>query len=1136
MYSLSRGLEPVCDILKDTRQLETGPACKEACPLDSCDGIEFHPTFNTLCDLRMGPRVAGETCRYYLCGLDFNACPGHPGRIRLAQACFAPHFVDTIKRAVRTLCRWCLRHPAHFAGGCGPCGKGPDAVTWVDGRLLVRGDEMRSLTAVETQDVLRPLGLERLVVTELEVLPPMYRPYATTGARCFPDALTILYANVVTANQAVLDGANILAGIELQAAVNRLFDAKYGGGETATSLTSTIGKKEGRIRQDLMGKRVDESARTVIVGDGSLSICELGVPRFIAGIMGYPMPVMEANLGTCRALVASGEGWARCLVSGHEYVRAALPDGRFASLAMALGPGDTVFRNLRDGDLCVLNRQPTLHRNGFTAHVIRLVDDLAFHLPPNVTEQFNADFDGDEMNMHVPQTLQALAELHVLLAMRDNFIAPNGVPAIGFIQNSVLAAFLVTGQDVLLPRADAMQLLLAMEDPDVHYVGATHYESPPDFNEVRGSVTVRRAVFSGRELPEPAVRFRRDGAWHERWTGTQLVSMLLPRVNVGKVDEAMDSATAVIRGGVLLCGQLSKKDLGAARRGLLHKVFLGFNAQEFMDTMNRFLSAYLAMRGFSVGMADCRVRADEMPTFAHALGPTPEDRMRHLRTLSQVYVESRMPPDNALRLMYASGSKGKPLNATQIVGSVGPQDLNGRNPPLWLGSRCFPSLAPGDPSPLARGYVLSGYLRGLAPTEFAFHCAAARLAMVISKLAPAESGKLQRLMGECLKAYRVDYAGRVVGERDEVIQFVYGGDGLDWTDQPVEPGTNVGMIAAMCTSEQVTQVSLDSFHNVGQSNSTTRIYELFYAQEDKGAVTAEFFHRADALEFARAVSSTPVLADVRWAGPADLASAWAVRWRAVYGMRLLHGERLVAPGEIPAHKAVRLRLSREAFFHADMFAFGEWLDEPAMFSLEEDAELEAVVFVLPARVWELLRRLDPQAGKVRVRVTECTVEAEGLGLERAAQKLRGVARKRLTTTNILDVAKFMGIEAARQSLYDQATGLDSFKGVSTRHIALICDAMCSTGKLQALNFTGMGSRTRSTLGRAVFQSPTPTLVRAAVARKPEDFGNVSACLITGRKVPVGTGSRDFTLIADDGTAARGEKRPPFTPRAWYMPY
>jgi DNA-directed RNA polymerase beta' subunit len=469
---------------------------------------------------------------------------------------------------------------------------------------------------------------------------------------------------------------------------------------------------------------------------------------------------------------------------------------RCERLANQLAVGDIVYRNLRDGDLVVLNRQPTLHRNGFTAHVVRVLPDLAIHLPQDVTRQFGADFDGDEMNMHVPQTLQSISELHFQLSLRENCLAANEQPAFEFIQNTMVTAYMLTGQDVLLTRAQACQLMMAACEPKA--------PRHPLYETRDATVSIGdgfRPRFQGKLLPIPAIQYKRlvnDRYVHvELWTGSQLISGLMPPIDIGDVNKLMsdDANDAVVmRGGTLISGQLSKRELGAGKHNLLHSVFAQYNGIEFMDEIKRLCASYLTMRGFTIGLRDCQIdtRDDELPpTEADAKGPTLVHRMNHLRTLTRNFVEEHVAYDNALRYMFDSGSKGKALNTTQIVTAVGPQYIGGRLPPQWLGSRSLPCFAPGDERPVARGYIDRGYLEGLDPAAMFFHCAATRDSLVTANMIPAESGELQRLMCECLKPLSVDYEGKVVGEGGSIVQFAYGGDGLDWTGQIVEPGTPV---------------------------------------------------------------------------------------------------------------------------------------------------------------------------------------------------------------------------------------------------------------------------------------------------------------------------------------------------------
>jgi hypothetical protein len=209
--------------------------------------------------------------------------------------------------------------------------------------------------------------------------------------------------------------------------------------------------------------------------------------------------------------------------------------------------------------------------------VVRVVPDLALHLPQNVTEQFNADFDGDEMNVHAPQTPQAIAELHLLLALPENFIAPNERPALGFIQNTLLAAFLVTDTAVLFTRAEACQLMLAACEPKVARRPCAETE-----HALLSTGEGFRARFGGKMLPTPAVQYKNpERLWDppvQLWTGMQLISGLMPPIDVDG-----DALDFVMRQGAILAGRLTKRELGTGKGNLLHKVFLQFNGTEFMD-------------------------------------------------------------------------------------------------------------------------------------------------------------------------------------------------------------------------------------------------------------------------------------------------------------------------------------------------------------------------------------------------------------------------------------------------------------------------------------------------------------------------------------------------------------------------
>jgi DNA-directed RNA polymerase II subunit RPB1 len=297
------------------------------------------------------------------------------------------------------------------------------------------GDRKQILSAHKAHEVLRNvsdrdarlLGLdprharpEWLLLTVLPVPPPHVRPSVQLGDsnQRSEDDLTHQLVNIVKANRTLEqlcragEAPHIVSQFEelLQYKVNALFDneanAKDGvqekqrGGKPLKTIRQRLKGKEGRIRGNLMGKRVDFSARTVITADPNLSVDQVGVPRSIAKTLTVPERVAPYNVHELSALVRNGpEVWP-----GARYVVHA--DGRRVDLRfvkhlndLALHTGFVVERHLRDDDLIVFNRQPSLHKMSIMAHRVKVLDHSTFRLNLSVTSPYNADFDGDEMNL-----------------------------------------------------------------------------------------------------------------------------------------------------------------------------------------------------------------------------------------------------------------------------------------------------------------------------------------------------------------------------------------------------------------------------------------------------------------------------------------------------------------------------------------------------------------------------------------------------------------------------------------------------------------------------------------------------------------------------------------------------------------
>jgi DNA-directed RNA polymerase II subunit RPB1 len=303
-------------------------------------------------------------------------------------------------------------------------------------------------------DYARP---EWMILSALPVPPPPVRPSISVdgsgqGQRG-EDDLTFKLGDIIRANQAVLrtevDGTPDHIKVDLcdllqyhiatymDNEIAGLDKAQHKSGRPIKSIRARLKGKEGRLRQNLMGKRVDFSARTVITGDPNLSLDEVGVPRSIARTLTYPETVTPFNIEKLKRFVANGP-------TEHPGARYVIRDtGERIDLRhhkrageMALQYGWKVERHIQDGDVILFNRQPSLHKESMMGHRVRVMPYSTFRLNLSVTTPYNADFDGDEMNLHVPQSEESRAELANLCMVPLNIVSPqrNG-PLMGIVQD-----------------------------------------------------------------------------------------------------------------------------------------------------------------------------------------------------------------------------------------------------------------------------------------------------------------------------------------------------------------------------------------------------------------------------------------------------------------------------------------------------------------------------------------------------------------------------------------------------------------------------------------------------------------------------------------------------------------------------
>ena len=552
------------------------------------------------------------------------------------------------------------------------------------------------------------------------------------------------------------------------------------GGRPLKSLQQRIGSKEGRVRYNIQGKRVEQSARTVITPDPNLSIAEVGVPLKIAMNLSRPEKVTIYNREKLYRYVQNG---ADKFPGAKSVVRA---DGRMISLKhvntaeVVLKLGDTVHRHLMDGDVILFNRQPTLHRMSMMGHRVRVLPFNTFRLNVSVCSAYNADFDGDEMNAHVPQSSEAHTELQEIAAVPMQIIRPrDGQPVIGVVQDTLVGAHLVTKPNNFFNRREFMNLMMRNR----------RFEGLPQ----TGSVP--------------------------KYTGQQVISTMLSPINM-KMNNSMYSETkspentVIIEQGQVKQGIFDKGIFNKPGSGIIHTTYNDYGAKEtvnLIDGLQNVLENYLVMKGFSVGISD--LIADEgtkkqmeekiaeskkevadiamqvhMDLFTNNTGKSNQEEFENRvngalgRAADSGKIgQKSLSDENRLIAMIRAGSKGGPMNIAQMIACVGQQNPEGKRIPYGFADRTLPHYKKFDDGPEARGFVESSFLRGLNPQEFFFHAMSGREGLIDTAVKTSETGYTQRQLIKAMEDLMIQHDGTVRDAVGNVVQFYYGEDGTNST-------------------------------------------------------------------------------------------------------------------------------------------------------------------------------------------------------------------------------------------------------------------------------------------------------------------------------------------------------------------
>ncbi|WKY01465.1 hypothetical protein Q1695_015455 [Nippostrongylus brasiliensis] len=673
-----------------------------------------------------------------------------------------------------------------------------------------------------------------LLLTRIPVPPTSIRPTVISEVKrgTTEDDLTAKLSDIALINGTLQKhkkkGAPVKVIMELwehlQIAVALFFNGEIAGlqpefrpKKPVRGLAQRLKGKHGRFRGNLSGKRVDFSARTVISPDPNLRIDEVGVPAEIACSLTFPEIVNALNLENMKKLVIAGPDnhpGANFVVDRKTGKKFSLKFCDRQLCAEKLKIGDIVERQIGDGDLVLFNRQPSLHKVSIMAHRVRVLTGKTFRFNECVCTPYNADFDGDEMNLHVPQTLEAKAEADILMGVRSNLCTPrSGELVIGAIQDFITAMYLMTHKDTFFTLSEMCQLSASVIEYSSSRQTRIHLPRP--------SILKPTALWSGKQLVQLLI----SGDWKNPFK----VNMSVPnRSYTSHRDLCVKDSFVVIRNGQLLCGTLDKVLLGTgSKTNIFHTLLCDFGENAAVNALwrlSRLSCSFLTNRGFSLGIGDVHPKLQLREKVAELFGKGYKKCQDHigqhrrgklkaqpgcsaeetlealiLHELSSVRDHAgkacvqHLCRSNSALIMAVSGSKGSYLNISQMIACVGQQAISGRRPPDGFYKRSLPHFERFQKTPEAKGFVQNSFFYGLSPTEFFFHSMAGREGLVDTAVKTAETGYMQRRLVKSLEDLCCHYDGTIRTSAGEIVEFFFGEDNIDPSRSEADDGFPVNL-------------------------------------------------------------------------------------------------------------------------------------------------------------------------------------------------------------------------------------------------------------------------------------------------------------------------------------------------------
>ena len=640
---------------------------------------------------------------------------------------------------------------------------------------------------------------EWMICKVLPVAPPSVRPSVKHDAQQrSEDDLTHIYMNILKNNNILKDKIKENASPNViykhyqivQYFVAMIANNKASGtspiaqtsGRPLQCISGRLNTKNGRIRGNLMGKRVDFSARSVITGDPNLPITALGVPKKIAMNITRPVFVNNRNRAFLLKLVQNGPD----VYPGAKTIERKNGDPislrTIDRMSIRLENGDIVHRHMMNGDAVLFNRQPSLHKMSMMCHIVKIMEKgNTFRFNVSVTAPYNADFDGDEMNMHMPQSMSAETELMFLPAVTYQIISPSkNAPIIGIFQDSLLGSFQFTRDTVKMDALQAMKLLMMFPDVDV-----TKFTNKKTFT----SFDILSQIM-------PPLSYRNKSNLYS-----------------APEDDNTTNHIVEIKNGKYIRGQIEKSILGSGTKGLIHRICNDFGNEtcvNFINNLQNIITEYMKTSSFSVGISDLIADQETKTKIVHVVEKQKQEVLNLIHKLHTGIFENNTAYSNVVEFenqvnnllskaradtekiahkslsennrflkIVNSGSKGSLTNISQMISCLGPQSIEGKRAPYGFDNRTLPHFCKYDDSPTARGFIESSYITGLSAHEMFFHAMAGRIGLIDTAVKTSQTGYAQRRIIKSMEDILVTYDGTVRNHMGKIVQFNYGDNGFD---------------------------------------------------------------------------------------------------------------------------------------------------------------------------------------------------------------------------------------------------------------------------------------------------------------------------------------------------------------------